>query len=76
MLAIDGRGGSILLTDGVCVAGISKSPYIGGADLRREQSRGRTPTAERIVDDGFRGSCQDALGKRFGLGEQRPGPVG
>jgi hypothetical protein len=45
MLTIDGRGGSILLTDGVCVAGISKSLHIGGADLRREHSRGRTPAA-------------------------------
>jgi hypothetical protein len=76
MLAIDGRGGSILLTDGVCVAGISKSPHIGGSDLRREHSRGRTPSAECIVDDGFRGSRQDALGKRLRLGEQRPGPIG
>jgi hypothetical protein len=38
MLAIDGRGDSILLTDGVCVARISKSVHIGGADLRREYS--------------------------------------
>src|ERR687897_138383 len=32
MLAIDGRGGSILLTDGVCVARLSKSAHIGGAN--------------------------------------------
>src|SRR5215471_11617026 len=54
MLAIDGCGGSILLTDGVCVARISKSLHIGGANLPREHSRGRAPSTERIVDDGFR----------------------
>src|SRR5215212_9508200 len=76
MLAIDGRGGSILLTDGMCVSRISKSLHIGGADLRREHRRGRAPSAERIVDDGFRGRRQDALGKRFRLSEQRPRPEG
>src|ERR687886_2537061 len=76
MLAVDGRGGSILLTDGVCVARLSKSLYIGGADLRRKHSRGRAPSAERIIDDGFRNRRQDALGKRFRLSEQRPRPVG
>src|SRR5215204_3774766 len=76
MLAIDGRGGSILLTDGVRVARVSKSLHIGGADLRREHRRGRAPSAERIVDDGFRGRRQDALGKRFRLSEQRPRPEG
>jgi hypothetical protein len=76
MLAIDGRGGSILLTDSVCVARNSKSLHIGGADLRRKHSRGRAPSTERIVDDGFRGRRQDALGKRFRLSEQRPRPEG
>jgi len=76
VLAIYGRGGSILLTDRVCVARISKSLYIGGADLRREHSRGRAPSTERIIDDGFRGRSQDALGKRFRLSEQRSRPEG
>jgi hypothetical protein len=52
MLAIDGCGCSILLTDGVCVARISKSLHIGGADLPREHRRGRAPSTERIVDEG------------------------
>jgi hypothetical protein len=52
MLAIDGCGGSILLTDGVRVARISKSLHIGCADLSREHRRGRAPPTERIVDDG------------------------
>jgi hypothetical protein len=37
MLAIDGRGGSILLTEGVCVTRISKSVHIGDTDCRRER---------------------------------------
>jgi hypothetical protein len=37
MLAIDGRGGSILLTDGVCVTRISKRVHIGDTDFQREQ---------------------------------------
>jgi hypothetical protein len=65
MLAIDGRGGSILLTDGVCVRRISKRVHIGDTDLRKEHSRGRTPSAECIVDDGFGDRRQDALGNRL-----------
>jgi hypothetical protein len=61
MLAIDGRGGSILLTDGVYVARISKGLHVGGTALRREHSRGRAPSAERIIDDGFGNRRQDAL---------------
>ncbi len=76
MLAIDGGGGPILLTDGMCVARIAKSLHIGSANLRREYRRGCTPSTERIVDDGFRNRLQDALGKRFRLSQQRPGPVG
>jgi hypothetical protein len=45
MLAIYARTGSILLTDGVCVARISKGFYVSGADLKREHSRGRAPSA-------------------------------
>src|SRR5918997_1271018 len=76
VLAIDGRGGPILLADGVRVAGIPKSPYIGGADLPGEHGRGSSPSAERIVDNCAGDRRQDALGERIGLGEQRPGPVG
>ena len=36
--------------------------------------RRRAPFAERAVDDGFSGAGEDALRKRFGLGEQRPRP--
>jgi hypothetical protein len=53
---------------------ISKRVHIGDTDLRREHSRGRTPSAECIVDDGFRDRRQDALGKRFRLSEKRPRP--
>jgi hypothetical protein len=67
MLAVDGRGGSILLTDSMRVARISKSMYIGRTDLRGEHSRGRAPFPECIVDDGFRNRGQDALGKRLRL---------
>jgi hypothetical protein len=50
--------------------------HIGDTDLRREHSRGRTPSAECIVDDGFGDRRQDALGKRFRLSEKRPRPEG
>jgi hypothetical protein len=36
MLAIDGSGGSILLTNGMRVVRISKSLHIGSPDLWRE----------------------------------------
>src|SRR5215208_2726314 len=76
VLAIDGRGGPILLADGVRVARIPKSPHIGGADLPGEHGRGSSPSAKRIVGDCFGDRRQDALGERFGLGEQRPRPEG
>jgi hypothetical protein len=76
VLAVDGRGGSILLADGVRMARISKSPHVGVAAPLREHSRGRAPSAERLVDDGIGGCRQDALGKRIRLSEQRPRPEG
>ena len=76
MLSIDRRGGAILLTDGVCVARISKSLHKGGAHFRRERSCGGAPSAERSVDDRFRGRRQNALGQWVRLSEQRPRPVG
>src|SRR5437879_441221 len=76
MLAVDGGGGSILLTDRMCVSGISKSLSIGRTNLRREHSRGRAPSPERIIDDGFRGRRQDAFWKWLSLSEQRPRPEG
>ena len=76
MLAVDGRGGSILLTDGMCVSRISKSLHIGRTDLRREHSRGRAPSPERIIDNGVRSRRQDAFRKWFRLSEQRPRPEG
>jgi hypothetical protein len=63
MLAIERRGGSILLTDRMDLRGIPKSLDIGRTHLRRKYSRGRTPSSERIVDDGFRCRCQDAFRK-------------
>jgi hypothetical protein len=70
MLAIDGRGGSILLTDSMCVSRISKSLYISGTDLRREHSRGGAPSHERVIDNGVSRRRQDAFRKWFGLSEQ------
>ena len=75
MLAIDGRGGSILLADGMYVDRIPKSLNIGRTDVRREYRRGRAPTAERVVDNGLRYCRQDALRKGLGLSEERSGPV-
>ena len=70
MLAIDGCGGTILLTDGVRVVRISKGLYVGGADLRGKRSRRRASSAQSVVDDGFGNLYQDALRERCGLGEQ------
>ena len=71
MLAIDRRGGSVLLADRMAVGGIPKRLEVGRTYLRRTYGRGRTPSPERIVDDGFRRRRQNAFGKRFRLGEQR-----
>ena len=44
VLAIYARGGPVLLTDGLDVAGTAKSLYVGGADLRRKHGRRRACT--------------------------------
>src|SRR5581483_12465164 len=58
------------------VVRVSKSLYIGGTDLWREYRRRRAPPPERCVDDGSRDGRQNALGKRFGLSQERPRPEG
>src|SRR4029453_913856 len=63
VLAIDGRGGPVLLADGVRVAGILEGLHVGGADLRGERGRGRAPSAERVVDDGIGDRRKDPLGE-------------
>src|SRR5262249_55507016 len=49
MRAIERCGGSIFLTDSMGVRGIPQSLGIGRTHLRGEDSRGRTPSSERIV---------------------------
>ena len=53
MLAVDRRGGTVFLADGVGMVGISKRLHIGGTYLRRERIRRKSPTPECTIDDGF-----------------------
>jgi hypothetical protein len=62
MFTVDGRGGAIILADRMSVAGIPQSLHIGGTDLRREHGRRRSPSSERVIDDGVGDRHQDALG--------------
>src|SRR6059036_1618439 len=75
VLAIEGRGGSILLADRMRVGGIAKRLNVGCTHFGRKCSRRRAPTPERVVDDGFGRRRQDAFWKWFGLSEERPRPV-
>ena len=50
MLAIDRRGGSVLLAYCMAVGGIPKRLEVGRTYLRRTYGRGRTPSPERIVE--------------------------
>src|SRR5918997_213584 len=76
VLAVDGRGGPVLLADGVGVDVIPEGLHVGVTNLRGKSGCGRTPPTERVVDDGLRERGQDALGEWLGLGEQRPRPGG
>jgi hypothetical protein len=64
MLAVDGRGGSILLTDGVCVARISKRVHIGSADLRGNTAEGEPnlPSASSTMASGIAARMRSGSG--------------
>src|SRR5437763_10348723 len=76
MLAIERRGGSILLADSMGMRRIPKSLNISRTHFREEYGRRRSPSSERIVDDRRRCHCQYAFRKRLRLSKQRPRPVG
>ena len=58
----------------MCASRIAQSLDICRSHVRGKHARGRTPSAERVVDDGVRCRRQDAFRKRFRLSKQRPGP--
>ena len=67
MLTVDRRGGAVFLADSVGMVGISERLHIGGTNLRREHSGGKSPLPECTIDNGFGNRRQDALWERLRL---------
>jgi Activator of Hsp90 ATPase homolog 1-like protein len=62
--AVDRRRSPVLFTDGVYDGGIPQSVDVGVAHLAREGVGGRSPLAERVVDDRLRIRREESFGKR------------
>ncbi len=63
VIAVEAGGGPVLLADRVDVGRVAQRLGVGGAYLRAERLRRRTPAAEGGVDDRVRGAGQQAFGR-------------
>ena len=72
VFAIDGRSGPVLLADGVSVAGIPKSLYVGCADLRGNTPEGvpYPPSASSTITSGAAARMRSGSGSGWASNDQ------